>query len=313
MGTVVISLDMELGWGFHDRSLPEERLRNARENCSRLRRLFDSYDVPATWAITGHLFLDSCTERHLGHPADERCCTRSAGALSPHDVWFGPDLVDEIATASVDHELASHGFTHVHFQHECVDAEFASRELAHCADAGARRGFDLTSFVFPVNRVRYRDRLAEHGFGCYRGVNPARLSKRPWEFQARKLSSAALGKPTPPIVEPHLDEYGLVNVPASLYLFNIGRTYGKYLSVMGEDPVVRQAKAGIDRVAETDGVLHLWLHPHDIRTARHHDRLASIVRYLDRKRETSDVRVETMAEIADSVRREADVGVNSTE
>lgn len=306
MGTVVISLDMELGWGFHDRTLPERRLRRARENCLRLRRLFDTYDIPATWAVTGHLFLNSCTEHHPGHPADERCCTRSAGALSANDVWFGTELVDEIAAASAGHELASHGFTHVHFKHESMDLEFVSRELENCTDAAARRGFDLTSFVFPVNQIRYRDVLADHGFGCYRGVNPARLSKRPWEFQTRKLSSAVLGKPVPPIVEPHIDEYGLVNIPASIYLFNIGRTVEKPFSVIGADPVVRQVKSGIDRVAETDGVLHLWFHPHDLRTARHHERLSSIVRYLDWKRETSGVRVETMAETADRVRCEAD-------
>lgn len=303
MGTVVISLDAELGWGFHDKPLPEERLRETRENWLRLRKVFDTYDIPATWAITGHLFLDSCENCHRKHPAGERCCTHTSGALSAKDIWFGNGLIDEIATASADHEIAGHGFTHIHFNHECMDSELANREIKRCTDAASNRGFDLTSFICPVNRVRHRDMLAEHGFGCYRGVNPVSASQNTLTQQAAKVSSSVIGKPTPPIVDPYVDEYGLVNVPASLFLFNIDGEYKRPFSVIGKDPVVRQVKSGINRVAETDGVLHLWFHPHNLRTTDHYERLHSIVRYIDHRREDSDLRVETMAEIADRVKR----------
>lgn len=303
MGTVVISLDAELGWGFHHKPLPEERLRETRENWLRLRRLFDRYDVPATWAIAGHLFLNSCESCHPNHPAGERCCTRSIGDLPAKDIWFGNGLIDEVATASADHEIASHGFTHIHFNHECMDSELASLEVKSCVDAAASRGFDLTSFVCPVNKVGHRDVLVEHGFDCYRGVNPAVESQNTLTWQATKLSSSVLGRPTPPIVDPHVDEHGLVNVPASLFLFNIDGKYKKPFSVVGTDPVVRQVKSGVDRIAESDGVLHLWFHPHNLQTAQHYERLHSIVRYIDRRREESDVRVETMGEVADRVKR----------
>lgn len=304
MGTVIISLDTELGWGFHDVDLPEDVLGETPRTWTYLRDLFDTYDVPATWAIAGHLLLDSCERRHSKHPAGERCCERSAGALGPEDVWFEHDLVDDLEAASVDHEIAAHGFTHVHFQHECMDAEFAARELEHCVEAAADRGLDLTSFVFPVNRVGYRDLLADHGFDCYRGVNPAVASRTALQRQVSKLSSATIGTPTPPIVDPDIDEHGLVDVPASLYLFNFPEKYRKPFSLVGEDPVTRQARAGIDEVAETDGVLHLWLHPHNLREPHHFERLRSIVSYLDDRRNDGDLRIDTMAGVASRTREE---------
>jgi peptidoglycan/xylan/chitin deacetylase (PgdA/CDA1 family) len=303
MGTVVISLDAELAWGFHDKPLPEDRLRETRESWIQLRRLFDAYEIPATWAITGHLFLESCEHCHRKHPAGERCCTNAAGSLPADDIWYGNGLVDEIAAASVEHEIAGHGFTHVHFDHECMDDELAMREVERCRNAAADRGFDLSSFVYPVNRIARRDLLAEHDFSCYRGMNPAIASQHTLTQQATKLSSSVIGKPTPPIVEPAVDEHGLVNIPASLYLFNIDGNYKKPFSVIGEDPVVRQVDFGLDQVAETDGVLHLWLHPHNLQTGHHYDRLHEVARMVDRYRKRDGVDVKTMAEVAADTKR----------
>ncbi|AGB39624.1 polysaccharide deacetylase family protein [Natronococcus occultus] len=304
MGSVVISLDAELGWGFHDREVPASLLRDSRDNWLHLRDLFDAYEISATWAVTGHLFLDACHHSHRNHPAGERCCQHGVGDLAANDVWCGTELVEEIATADVDHEIAGHGFTHVHLEHERMSEEFATREIENCARAAARQGYDLSSFVFPVNRVRHRDVLAEHGFECYRGVNRLHEDCGTVERQLTKVSSAVVGKPTPPIVEPEIDEHGLVNVPASVFLFNFGSEYEKPFSALGEDPVVRQVEAGIDEVADADdGVLHLWLHPHNLRTSSHHRRLRSIVRYIDRRRQTDGLQVETMADVANRVRR----------
>ncbi|XVH33655.1 polysaccharide deacetylase family protein (plasmid) [Haloferacaceae archaeon DSL9] len=302
MGTVVISLDAELGWGFHDRDLPESVLRDARHTWVRLCRLFDTFEIPATWAIVGHLFETSCATAHRGHPAGERCCTKDAGDLPAQKVWFGDGLIETVANAAVDHEIASHGFTHVHFQHDSMDAEFAARELEHSVDAAAGRGFELTSFVFPVNRIGYPELLAEYGFDCYRGVNPANESAGAFKRKATKFSSAAFGTPTPPIVTPSIDEHGLVNIPASLYLFSFGDRYRSLFSTVGADPIVRQATAGIDRVAQTDGVFHMWLHPHNIRTPAHFERLRSIAAYLAKRRESGDITIETMATVADRTR-----------
>lgn len=306
MGSVVLSLDAEIGWGFHHTSRPAGFFRNTRENWTYLRKLFDSYDVPATWATVGHLFLDSCEDRHRNHPAGERCCTESVGDLPAEEIWFAPDLIDEIAGAEADHEIAGHGFTHVHFEHEASSPEMAREEIERCAGAATDRGYDLSSFVFPVNVVAHRGMLADNGFDCYRGVNPIESESLPVR-KGRKVASSIAGRPAPPIVEPAIDDHGLVDVPASLYLFNFEGAYRRLVSLTGEDPIVRQAKAGIDRVAGSDGVFHMWLHPHNLRLPAHYERLRTIVEYVDRRR-ADGVRVETMGDVADRVRREAGGG-----
>src|SRR6187397_2127119 len=62
-GVFTISLDFELIWGALDLFGPE-RFRRAcereREAVGRLLDLFVEFDVPATWCIQGHLFLDRC-------------------------------------------------------------------------------------------------------------------------------------------------------------------------------------------------------------------------------------------------------------
>lgn len=304
MGSVVISLDAELGWGFHHLDEPpSDVLRNARETWADLCRLFDEFAVPTTWAVTGHLLLDACSERHVDHPAGERYCTTSATGLSAGNIWFAEDLIEMVTNAQMHHEIASHGFTHVHFEHERMDEEFAARELEAAVDAAETLDLDVSSFVFPVNVVGYRDLLAEHSFECYRGVNPREASTGTAERWLLKLAGGAVGTPAPPLVTPTVDEYGLVNVPASLYLFNLEGRARRLLARTGEDPVVRQAKAGIDRAAHRDGVFHMWLHPHNVREPAHVDRLRDIVAHVARRRESHDLRVETMADVMRRTKR----------
>ncbi|WP_135823339.1 polysaccharide deacetylase family protein [Halorussus ruber] len=305
MGSVIVSLDAELAWGFHHYSEPPTRtLRHARGVWRRLCQVFDSYEIPATWAITGHLMLDACEEFHSGHPAGERCCEAATDDISAERLWFGNGLVDAVASADVDHEIASHGFTHVHFEHERADRAFVADELAAAVEAATARGFDQSSFVFPVNRVGYRDLLADHGFDCYRGVAPARADRGPIRRRAAKLASGVVGRPVPPVVTPQVDEYGLVNVPASLYLFDFQGLARSILGRVTTDPVVRRAVAGIDAAARTEGVFHVWLHPHDVRGPRDFARLDAVLSHVATRRRSHGLRVETMADAADRVRAE---------
>lgn len=299
MNAVVISLDVELGWGFHDLTpLPAERLRTARRNWDRLRRLFDEYRIPATWAIVGHLLAEDCDAVHENHPAGERCCTHAPDGLAVDDVWFGEDLVPALRDAAVDHELASHGFTHVHFAHERMSHEFATRELRSAIDASRNRAFSPDSFVFPVNEVGYRDLLADEGFTCYRGRRPDQPGK------PRKLAEAVLDRGAPPLVTPTVDEYGLVNVPASLNLFAFEGWARSLVEPFHGDPVTGRVRRGIDRLRDEDGVFHLWFHPHDLTRERKFDRLRAVLGAVAAARDRGDIAVETMGTVAARVAAE---------
>ncbi|WP_206424996.1 polysaccharide deacetylase family protein [Halosimplex salinum] len=307
VGTLVLSLDAELAWGFHDVDPPAERIADARRGWRRLVALFDRYEAPATWAVVGHLLLDDCEEPHRDHPAGARPCDAAPGSdgarsLSSDRAWYGRDLVEAVREAGADHEIAGHGFTHVHFDHERMTRPFARREVERTRDAAAAVGCDLDSFVFPVNEVGYRDLLAGADFGCYRGRAPT-ADRTAADRRVRKAAGALLDRGHAPLVRPRVDEYGLVNVPASMYLFDgLGPVTGA-AAALHDDPVANRAERGVDAAAEDGGVCHLWFHPHNLTDPADYARIRRVLKRAADHRDAGDLEIATMGTVADRTRR----------
>jgi peptidoglycan/xylan/chitin deacetylase (PgdA/CDA1 family) len=137
MGSVVVSIDAELGWGFHDHEEPpSSRIDAARSGWHTLLDVFDTYDVPATWAVVGHLFLETCDGVHANHPSIDGWFDRERESWTTRpDLRFGRDLVAATVDADVDHEIACHSFSHVLFDDSRVTREIASAEVAAAAGA----------------------------------------------------------------------------------------------------------------------------------------------------------------------------------
>ncbi|WP_323675936.1 polysaccharide deacetylase family protein [Halorubellus sp. PRR65] len=300
MGSVVFSLDAELAWGFPDfASLPMDRVDASRDAWSWLVDLFDEYDVPATWAVVGHLFLEDCDARHADLDAPDGWFAHESGALAGrHDVRFAPDLVAAVRNADVAHDVGSHSFAHVPFDHPETTRELVDADLGRAVAVAADQGVVLESFVFPRNAVGFRDLLAKHGFRTYRsagaptGTGLARA--------ARKIA-AVVDPGRVPLVEPRVDEYGLVDLPPSLFLFGFEGRARDTLAAAWTDPIVRQATDAIDRAAAGDGVCHLWLHPNNVVDDAGRARLEAIVAHVARRRDQDGLVVETMRDVADRV------------
>jgi peptidoglycan/xylan/chitin deacetylase (PgdA/CDA1 family) len=300
--SVVVSLDAELVWGFHDfQDIPLDRATKARDSWLELLDLFDALDLPATWAVVGHLLLEECSGDHVDHPAGEEWFANDPGGRDgPDSEWFGRDLVDAIVDGDPAHDIGCHTFSHVDFREQNTTREVAEAELQRCLELADDYGLELESFVFPRNHVGHRDLLAETDFTCYRGLSPDRWYDETPVRRTGKFATYALGATAPPIVVPEVDEYGLVNVPASMYLFGFEGPPSDALSAIGTDPVVRQVELGLERLLEReDGLLHLWLHPNNIMTRSDSDRMREVARRITDYRDDHDVAVETMADVAD--------------
>lgn len=300
VGTVVISVDAELGWGFHDLdpSAKADRIAAGRRGWRQLLSLFDDYQVPATWAVVGHLFLDDCDGFHEGHPTPDGWFMRDREWRSRPDLRLGGDLVSDLLSSSVDHDVGCHTFSHVICSNAWVTAEVLRAELA--ASAAAARPHDVTfrSFVYPRNAVTYPEVLAEFDYTSYRGPaprNPTGL-RRP----VGKLLDTAFPRRIP-LVHPTVDENGLVNLPASLFLFGLQGWTRATLSPVFGDPVVRQVMGATDRAARRDGVLHLWLHPNNLLDERDVARVRDILAYVRRQADETDLTVRTMRDVANEV------------
>ena len=270
--TFVISLDEELVWGSFDHTSPE---RFALENpdlrgcVRRLISLFDSYQVPTTWAVVGHLFLDSCErdERGRAHPdlvrPDYTWYPRDwfesdpCGTRTRYPLWYGDDLIEMILGSTTRHEIGSHSFAHQIYGDPGCTTEVARTDLAACVSAATRLGLTLRSFVFPRNVEGHHALLAENGFAAYRGEDAAWF--RPLHGLKRRAAhfldqAAAL---PPPLAFPEEKLPGLWNIPGSMPL--LGRS-----GIRRAVPLtmrIRKAKLGLRAAVERKGVFHLWFHP----------------------------------------------------
>lgn len=301
MGTVVLSIDAELAWGFHDLpNPPTRRIEAARPAWEQLLAALEKHSIPATWAVVGHLFLTECDGSHGTHPTAPDWFARDPGGTAEdHDNWFGPDLIRGIQNAETPHEIGCHSFSHVEFGSDETTHEIAVAEIESSIKAAASMGVPLHSFVFPRNNVGYRSVLSSYGFTCYRGNRPDRWFDALPTPRAGKLLDATIVRTAPPLVHPTTDEYGLINLPASLDLFGFEGIARSLVEPAVGDPVVRQAKAGIERAVTEDGVFHLWLHPNNLLDERDFKRLNRMLSYLAARRETTSLSVETMRTVSE--------------
>ena len=295
-GSVVISIDAELGWGFHDLdSPPRERVERSREGWKALANLLEAYEVPATWAIVGHLLLDSCDGRHGRHPAGEEWFEWDREGR--RELQFADGLVDAVVDSPVDHEIACHTFSHVMFGDPDTSRDVAVAELERCREVFGERGIDFSSFVFPRNRVGHRDVLAEFDVEAYRGVRGR------YDSTLRQAVTSLSGTYEPHLPEPIVDEYGLVNVPPSQYLYGFEGIYHRIAERTVGDPIFAQARLGIDAAAESGGLFHLWLHPNNLTSPLQVRRFERILQCLADRRD--ELRIETMADVATRVKGES--------
>ncbi|NGM71246.1 polysaccharide deacetylase family protein [Natronolimnobius sp. AArcel1] len=295
MGSVVLSLDAELGWGFHDlESPPSNRVEAGRRGWSTMLELCETYEIPATWAVVGHLMLESCDGRHEEHPAPPGWFERERGAWADREeLRFAPDLVDALLASSVDHEFASHSFSHVLFGDAETDHALATAELEQATAIADEWGQSLESFIYPRNDVGHRDVLADYGLAAYRGKSPTEDGLR--GIVDTRVRDQSL------LVEPSVDEFGLVNVPASMFLFGFEGPARTVVESVWTDPMVAQARRGIDEAVRSDGIFHMWLHPNNLTHKRDDRRMRAILSYLAHQRAETTLTVETMAQVAHRV------------
>ncbi|MBN2622853.1 MAG: hypothetical protein JXA83_05785 [Acidimicrobiales bacterium] len=317
-GAFVVSIDTELAWGEahrRDGSAGRHRFDAEREVIAAILDLFARYEIAATWAVVGHLFLDRCADDgHGPHPElvqpaygwldGEWLAIDPCSTLDDAPFWYGRDIVDAILACPVRQEVGSHSFSHVIVDDPACTAEVFSSELAAAAQVAAERRLDLRSFVYPRNAIAQVDLLADHGFRCYRGGRAsAPFAGRP-AWQRRAL--AAVDKVRPQAgsaVRPTRHASGVWNVPQT-YLF-APATGGRRLppAVWSRRPVARLRQAARHR-----SVFHLWFHPYNV-TADPHRALASleiICRAADRLRDEDSLDVVTMGDLAARLDADAD-------
>ena len=230
LGTFTLSLDTELIWGSFDHLTQAEFERqypDIRSTIGEIIRRLERYEISATWAVVGHLFLSEChrSSDGLAHPelarpqqswrAGDWYTEDPCSGLDRHPLWYGPDIVDMLQAARTDLEIGCHSFSHVLYGDRDMTQEAVDADLEACVDLARQRGIELRSFVFPRNSEGHHGSLARHGFRAYRGVEPTRYRTLPGPLhRTAHLASHVVGM-TPPVSAPYEIQPGLWNIPGS--------------------------------------------------------------------------------------------------
>lgn len=273
-GAVVISLDTELGWGYHGFDGGDHLSTTGdreRRNVHGLLDLFERYDAPVTWAVVGHLFLDECDGAHTDLPTpsynavegdwydDDPGTSRSDSPLR-----YGRDLVESIIASPIDHEIATHTFSHILCDRPECSQEVLRTELSRCRKLAAELDIELSTLVFPRNEVALLETVEAADITVYRDFNASQ--KRRLDTRHGKLLSCTsfyLHR-SAPVAHPERVSDGLWRFPSSMDL-----TYSPDPLSLGLDkalpthPRIKRGQRTIDHAKRIGGYAHFNAHPHN--------------------------------------------------
>ena len=273
-GVFTLSIDFELIWGTMNLHGPE-RFRGACQVertviIDRLLDLFVEFDMPATWCIVGHLFLERCgAEDGRKHPEIVRPAYSwfkrdwfehdPCGSEESAPIFFGCSLVEKIRACPVPQEIGCHSFSHIIFGDSGCSRATAESEVAACVRLAREMGIELRSFVFPRNKVGHLEVLREYGFTCYRGPEPCWYAQDHWPGIIERLAHLwdVLTSAQPPVVLPERTSAGLWNIPGSMLYFP-AHGFRRFIPLSFR---VKRAIKGLNAAARQKQIFHFRLHP----------------------------------------------------
>jgi Polysaccharide deacetylase len=270
-GVCIVSFDCESKWGMADHlSLQHERL----FKCDNLMKVYGDMldilcaaEIKATFAFVGALTLDrgEFVSEWLGalkESAQHRVwLSRLILDLSGgnDDGWFIPNLLGLVKESCSGHEIASHGFTHLPLDR--ADSQAARLEVEGIKYWMKRWGVKIDTFVFPRNLVSRRFDFKEVGVMAYRDRPVGSEITGP---KGRLLSLIKEFYPFPSSqrnLVPADDEAPL-RIPGNFFLN--WRHGARRLVPMGL--TAYRLRHALRDASQKDGVVHVWLHPHNLLT-----------------------------------------------
>ncbi|HJH27791.1 MAG TPA: hypothetical protein C5S37_13745 [Methanophagales archaeon] len=293
----IISLDTELIWGYtayplyKEVNLMKNDNRKVRGCIDTLLALFKKHNIPATWAVVGHLFLDHCEcedgipHRNMPRFKKDWYSADPCTDIKRDPLYYGKDIIEKILSNRIEHEIGYHSFSHVIFS-EC-SREVAEAEIKEGVRLAKEFEITLKSFVFPENKIGHVDILKENGFEIYRGENLTRGNINQ-NILIRKFNGG-IDKVIAPPTEPKWVD-SIWKIPSSMYFCDPQIKFS----------VLPRAKIGLYRAMRSKKVFHIWLHPHNLLLYPSlKDDLDKFLALVSKKRDEGKIEVVTMGEFVE--------------
>lgn len=315
VGRTTLSVEVELGWGYHDlgRTDPfsEDRITET-ERLEALLAVCDRLEIPFTFDVVGALLLDSWPATLDSPHEDGWFDAIPKTGVDRDPLYYAPDMVRAIADAEVDHEICTHTFSHALFDR--ISPETASWELRQARRVHEEFGLEAPTSLVPPRHYRPpRDVLVEESIETVRIPGYLPESTNVQKFDRLLLSPQP---PTPPrlvdgVVETYCTSYTSLtaaSLPAGqLSVHPAFRPIPKSLCRHLHERYLDRA---VERAVEADSDTHLWCHLYDMAPDDQFDPIVAFLESLAERRNSGEVEVVTMAELDDAVRGERSQSAN---
>lgn len=279
-GIFVISLDFELYWGIRDKKTLEqygENVLGAWEVVPRLLKLFQKYNIHATWAVVGAMMNQNAEELFENSPKIKPQYTEKI--LSPYNEFyqelksinpkylFGKELVEKVKSTP-NQELGTHTFSHYYCLESGQTKESFISDLQSCIETSKQNGFEPKSYIFPRHQLNadYIKEFPNYGIETYRGTEKA------WYHSASKSDDEGVMKRIFRFADYYFSMFSqhcqsisevkkenLYEIRASRWLRPYSEKW-KNLDFLK----MRRIKSQMKYAAKNGKIFHLWFHPHDI-------------------------------------------------
>lgn len=273
--------DVSLRWAYHQIF---ESLKN--------------FNISATFGIVGLFAQDLAAfeafdAAHKGEAAYESWFQNpnAAFAAGQTDGWFYSTLIEEIQHFKF-HEVSSHSYTHLPFHNEFVTRETVENELRTMDQFMQSKGVSLQSMIYPRNQVAHTNLLPQFDIRGYRDSNDKRsaygskIGTLVDEFNVFSKSSAHSRQEVP------------IRIPAGYFL---NWQNGPRL-IIPPTITVRRFNHLLDHAEKTGGVVHMWLHPHNLITGRNQVQLFNrVLQSVAQRQSQGSLSVLTMGEYSKQI------------
>jgi peptidoglycan/xylan/chitin deacetylase (PgdA/CDA1 family) len=284
-GTLTLSIEVELGWGFHDMDGGDQYFSPRREReteyLDRLLALCDELQIPITFDVVGHLLLSDCNRSH-GDGYPDGWFDADPGTNRDEDpLFYAPDLVEMIEEADVDHEICTHTFSHVLCDE--VSDDVLRQELQHAEELHKRAGVGKPrSFVPPRHRPVSNGLLREHGIETIRVADfDEQHPENPiGEYVSKFTSIAPVSEPR--VVDGVIETYCSPHPTLSASFLPTGQApahpaYRVIPSAVRQRIHERNLKESLRRAIEHSSFVHHWTHLHNMANEEQWDTIKSFL------------------------------------
>lgn len=114
-GIITLSLEIELGWGMHDKPryshLSQDRKREE-QALSRLLSCCEENDIQMSFNVVGHLLHSSCEGYHEGSYPSGWWKEDPGTNENENPLFYSSEMIDSILESSVEHEICTHLLPH---------------------------------------------------------------------------------------------------------------------------------------------------------------------------------------------------------